>query len=99
LKKVEGHPHPDFETSLLDDPQSRIGRIEIKARGQTFTEERRFRKGSPATPETYMTDEDIIAKFRRNAKDILTDERAERVTQMVFGLEDLSAINDLTQLW
>jgi 2-methylcitrate dehydratase PrpD len=99
LEKVEGHAHPDFEAGLLDDPQSRIGRIEIKARGQIFTEERRFRKGSPATPETYMTDEDIVAKFRRNAKDVLPDETAERVTRMVFGLEDLGDINELTRLW
>jgi len=46
-----------------------------------------------------MTDEDITAKFRRNAKDVLTDGAAERVTQMVFGLDDLSDINELTQLW
>ena len=72
MEKVRAEPHPEFENALMKDPQSRIGKVEVFARGKTFSEERRYRKGSPATAETRMSDAELVAKFEHNARRALT---------------------------
>lgn len=99
LDKITLRPHPRFEEALLDDPQSRIGSVEVVARGQTFHEERMFRKGSPATPETRMSDADLVAKFRHNASRVLTAEKSERIARSIMSLEGIRDVSELTGMW
>lgn len=99
MEKVEVKPHPDFEKSLMENSQSRIGRVEVRARGKTFKEERRFRKGSPATPETRMSDDELVEKFRHNAARVLPSEATERLVTTILRLEDVVHISDLTRMW
>jgi 2-methylcitrate dehydratase PrpD len=99
MEKVSGQPHPYFEKALLEDSQSRIGKVEVLARGGTLTEERKYRKGSPATPQTRMSDGELVQKFRHNATRVLTAEAIDRAAQMILGLDDLEDISELTTLW
>lgn len=99
LDKVKLNPHPKFEETLQEDPQTRIGSVTVAARGRTFTEERRYRKGSPATRETRMSDEDLAGKFRINAARVLPAERTDRVIDMILNLEKVDDVADLASLW
>jgi 2-methylcitrate dehydratase PrpD len=99
MDKVIAEPHPEFESALMQDPQSRIGKAEIVARGKTFTEERRYRKGSPATPETRMSDTELVAKFAHNARRVLTAEAIDGVAQTILELDKLEDVCDLTRMW
>ena len=99
MRKVSGLPHPDFEKSLVEDPQSRIGKIEVVARGRTFTEERKYRKGSPATPETRMSDAELVEKFKHNAARVLTSDTIDRSADMILRLQDIEDVSELTGLW
>jgi 2-methylcitrate dehydratase PrpD len=99
MEKVTAEPHPEFERALIQDPQSRIGKVEIAARGKVFSEERRYRKGSPATPETRMSDAELVAKFAHNAHKVLTAETIDRVTQTILKLDEVEDVCDLTRMW
>lgn len=99
MQKVRTLPHPGFEAALAENPHSRIGKVEIDARNTTFAEERRFRKGSPATPETRMSDAEIVAKFKHNAGRILTAEAMDRLADGILRLEDADDIETLAQWW
>ncbi|MDO8568387.1 MAG: MmgE/PrpD family protein [Dehalococcoidales bacterium] len=99
MDKVQVLPHPDFEKSLQSDPSSRIGKVEIKARGKTFSEERKHRKGSPATKETRMTDAELIAKFKHNAARVLPADAIEKIPGMILKLEDVNDVSQAAQIW
>jgi 2-methylcitrate dehydratase PrpD len=99
MRKVKTLPHARFEQALAENAQSRIGKVEIDARGTTFTEERWFRKGSPATEQTKMTDAEIVAKFEHNASRVLSKEHIELLVKGVLRLEDVEDFSELAKLW
>jgi 2-methylcitrate dehydratase PrpD len=99
MDKVKVEPHPEYEKALKEDSGSRIGRVEIVARGKKFSEERRYRKGSPATEETKMRDKELVDKFRHNAVRVLTSEKIERLPEMILHLEDIDDISSLAKMW
>lgn len=99
MDRVTVQAHPEFEKAIKEDPASRIGKAEIIARGKKYSEERRYRKGSPATPQTRMTDEELVNKFKHNAARFLTPEGIEKLPNMILRLEDVDDISDLAQLW
>ena len=99
MNKVQGEAHPEFEAMLGKDSQSRIGKVEVFARGQIFTEERKYRKGSPATPQTRMSDADLAEKFSHCASRVLSPRRTEQLIETIFGLENLDDVARLGALW
>ncbi|MDO8567334.1 MAG: MmgE/PrpD family protein [Dehalococcoidales bacterium] len=99
MDKVTVEPHPDFEKVIKGEPASRIGKIEVIARGKTFSEERKYRKGSPATKETRMSDREIIEKFKHNAARILPVEAIETLPDRIMRLEKTDDVSELARLW
>lgn len=99
MDKVTIQAHPDFETVIRKEPGSRIGKVDVLARGRTFSEERKYRKGSPATPETLMTDEELTQKFLDNAAEVLPGNCAGRLAEMMLSLEDVKRTSDLAEAW
>jgi 2-methylcitrate dehydratase PrpD len=99
LDRVDSKPHPRFEDTLLEDPQTRIGSVEVVARRQTFFEERRYRKGSPATPETRMSDEDLAEKFRINAARVISSAAADQLIDMLLNLEAVEDVSTIAALY
>lgn len=91
MKKVTHKPHPEYVKLLSDHPSSRQARVEVDARGTTFSDEKRFPKGSPSSdPESYMTDEQLVAKFLHNATGVMRPDAADEVVAMIMGLEDVA---------
>ena len=91
MKKVQSDRHPDFVKLLNQQGSSRPARIEVTARGYTYVEEKRFPKGSPSPDaDTYMTDEELTAKFRNNADGVLCRSSIDRIADLVLSLEDVT---------
>ncbi|NMO03068.1 MmgE/PrpD family protein [Gordonia sp. TBRC 11910] len=90
------HAHPDFAQALAADPSARTTRLELTARGTTFTGDRQYPKGvlSP-DPETYLTDDELIAKFRHNVDGVLSAADADHVIDAVFDLEHVAGVADM----
>lgn len=97
--KVTVHAHPEFEDTIRAEPGSRIGKVVVHARGTTFTEERKYRKGSPATPETRMTDAELAAKFQVNAERYLPESQISELVDTLLNLETLDSAVQLARLF
>lgn len=90
MAKVVSEPHPDYVKLLTGNTASRPARVELKARGTTYVEERRYPKGSRSPePDTFMTDDELVAKFAHNAKGALDDAAVGNVIEAVMSLEHL----------
>jgi 2-methylcitrate dehydratase PrpD len=99
MDKVSVQAHPEFERVIKEEPASRIGKVDVIAGGRKFSAERRYRKGSPATAQTRMTDAELIAKFQHNAVRVLHANRIGKLSDMILHLEDVEDVSDLAQMW
>lgn len=90
MDRIEHEVHPDYVKLLTTQGASRPARLEITARGQVFAGERRYPKGSPSPePDSYMSDAELIAKFRHNAEGVISDAAQGEVIDMVMHIENL----------
>ena len=90
MDKVTYDVHPDYVEYITKNPAARPSRIEIKARGEVFTEERLYPKGSPSPEkETYTSDKELEDKFRINAERILPSHKVETSIKAILGLEEM----------
>lgn len=85
MKKVTFQVHPDWLSAMQTEPEARPSRLEVEARGQTFSAELRYPKGGP---DSGMPDADLIGKFRINVEGVLSDEAAERLVEQIMNLEN-----------
>jgi 2-methylcitrate dehydratase PrpD len=99
MDKISVEKHPDWAAAITANPAARPARIELSARGKTFTAERTYPKGSPSPdPDTFFTNEELIAKFLHNAKDVISPEAAQQVVEATMNLENIEDINEITRL-
>lgn len=93
MDKTTVAPHPDWAAAVSANPLARPARIEVEARGATFVAERNYPKGSPSPdPETYFTDDELIAKFLHNAQGIISPDAAAGVVEAFMNLEQVEDI-------
>jgi hypothetical protein len=96
---TKAEKHPDFVKMLNDHGASRLARGDVRARGQVFVGERRFPKGSPSPDlASFMTDAELIAKYRHNAQGCLTDGQIDEIAERVMQLERLSDFSQVMRL-
>jgi 2-methylcitrate dehydratase PrpD len=94
MDKVTIEPHPGYVEAINEHPSARATRIEVDARGTTFTADRRFPRGvTTPDPATTVTTAELAGKFRRNAGDIISDGEAEAVIEAVLHLEDVDDVS------
>ena len=86
--------HPDSQKRLAEDPLSALSKCEVVARGETFTVERTYRRGTIGT-EAAPTDDDIIGKFRHNTERILTQNKIDKAVESLVNLEKIDNISQL----
>ena len=94
--KVSCAAHPDYREVRETDPLTELGKVEVEARGQTFTEERRYRRGTTGT-EAMLSDDELTAKFHRNAEHVLSSDRIDRTIELLWNLEEVDDIGRLTR--
>jgi 2-methylcitrate dehydratase PrpD len=88
MSKVTHSVHPDYVERLRQHPASRPTRVEVTARGKVFVGESNFPKGSPSPdPSSYMTDDELAAKFRHNAQGVMSPAAVEDAIDAVMNLE------------
>ena len=94
IEKVEFGVHPEAEAAGYEKMTTIID-IEL-AGGKKVGGRADFGKGSPTNP---MSDEELAGKFRECAAwGKLAGSRADKVVDMVFSLEKLKSIRELTRL-
>ena len=99
MHKVQLQTHPSYFQSISADITSRPSRVEIKARGQLFAAEKHFPKGSPsADPQTYMTTEELVRKFRTFVEGILPTSAIDTVVDNVLHLEQVDDFGAIMRL-
>jgi 2-methylcitrate dehydratase PrpD len=88
MDKVEYEVHPDYAGLLAGNAASRPTRIEVTARGKTFVGEARYPKGSPSPdPATTLTNDELSAKFARNAEGVLSPRAVDLVLEQLWNIE------------
>jgi len=94
IRQVEFGVHPEAEAAGYEK-MTTIVDLELKD-GRVISGRADFGKGSPANP---MSDDEVAGKFRECAAwGGLPDRTAERIIDIVFNLERLSRIRDMTKL-
>lgn len=91
--------HPRYIKDLAEDPRSRTSKVELVARGKTFTHEKRYIKGSPSPdPATYMTDDELVAKFKDNAARMLPAAKIDDAIDCLVNLERVKDMGGVSKL-
>lgn len=99
MRKVTFAPHPDYLANISGDPSARPTLVEVDARDRTFSASRSHPKGTPSNdPSTYMTTDELVAKFRANAAGILADEQVEDLVDGILNLDKIEDIGPLVRL-
>lgn len=90
MSKVRLEVHPDSANAHAQNPSSRPSRVEIRARGQVFTEDRMFPKGTPSSdPSSFMSTEELAAKFRSFVDGLVPVATVDSVIASVLHLEQV----------
>jgi 2-methylcitrate dehydratase PrpD len=91
MKKVK-LTGPDAASSMMG-----AQRVEVVAKGQTFTEERTIARGGPvsSTGNIQLTDEELEKKFRHNAVRILAENKIERAVKTIWNMEKVENTQEL----
>jgi 2-methylcitrate dehydratase PrpD len=96
MDKTTTAVHPDYAAKISADAASRPSRIEVTARGTSFVAERSYPKGSPSPdPSTFMTTDELVAKFRHNAEGIVADDQVDGLVEAILDLETVSDVGTI----
>lgn len=96
MDRVSYEVHPDFFVPGSRAATTSLGAIEIQTTRGTFEDSTDYPLGTPREGY-YLKDEGLIEKFRGNAERMLDPEAINRVVQLVFGLDEVRDINELTR--
>ena len=94
MHKVKVHVAPEYMEWRKKDFNSWYGRVEVKARGQIFSEETIYPGGCQV--EGYkFTDDKMIDRFKVCAYEILTDKKIDTAVDAIMNLEALGGLDEL----
>ncbi|MBI3966971.1 MAG: MmgE/PrpD family protein [Chloroflexi bacterium] len=99
MKKIRIEGDPTISQQVYDEVSQGVrratkapARVEIAARGQTFSEYVEYAKGDPFSTETRLSDDELAEKFRTHTTDLL---RSSHIEQAIEALLDLSSVHDV----
>jgi 2-methylcitrate dehydratase PrpD len=96
-----------MRAQLRGDVPRRVRRmaatVEIRARGHVYRRTAEYARGDPWSAEAYLDDEALRRKFLDNAVEVVPDSlawkrRIEALTEVLFGLEKVTDVSELTAL-
>jgi len=97
--KMLPNPHPDFGTSMLEDPITRVMTVKVIAKGKTYEETSRYIEWSWRPKDVRATDKDLVDKFNVIATRFLPSDKIKRGIEMLLTLEEVNNVNDLTAMF
>ena len=93
IDKIKGEPSMEFEKMF---PAKQPSKVVITTNdGREFEEYMEFPKGDPREP---MTEEDLTNKFNALSSDLLSEDRQQTIRDMIYGCEQLSAREFMSEL-
>jgi len=93
MDKVTLEVHPASAEAHAANPSSRPSLVEIRARGQTFSGERLFPKGTPSPdPESFLSTDDLVRKFRSFVSGIIPEKTTDSVVDAILNLEKVGDV-------
>ncbi len=96
MKRITLKPHPEYaKVQRKDSIAARLGKVEVVARGRTFSEERKYSKGMPGPEEFRLKDEEIVEKFRHQASPILPAHKVDKTVDNILSLEEKEDISEV----
>lgn len=95
MKKVTMIVDPAVVEAKRKDPRSWPARIEVDARGKTYSKETTYARGTNFT-EFRATDNQLIAKFTNNASRLLSQDKIDRAVEQIMKLETVKDLTELT---
>jgi 2-methylcitrate dehydratase PrpD len=99
MERIECEVHPDYAKFLSGNAASRPTHIEVRARGKTFVGERLYPRGSPSPdPTTRMTNDELVAKFARNAEGVISPSAVDLAVAKIWSLESMTDVGKLMNL-
>lgn len=99
MDKIQFEVHPDYEKLLTGNAASRPARIEVRARGDVWVREKRYPHGSPSPdPTTTMGNQELVAKFVRNAEGVVAPRNIDEAVRQLLALEDVADIGSVIRL-
>lgn len=99
MDKVEHVIHPDYVKSLTGDAHARPTRVEVRARGRIFAEERSHPRGTSRSDDSgHFSTSELEKKFLVNARYALPDDQALALAEQIRTLNRLDDVNKLTAL-
>lgn len=94
--RITWKAHAGWAQAFAAHPSARPTKVEIVARGTTFTEERDYPKGSTTPdPSTRMSTEELVDKFRHNAHGVIDDAAATSVVDALVHPDTPTLVRDL----
>jgi len=97
MDKVKMHVDPDFGKKTQADPLSFYSKVEIKARGEVFTEETWHVSGASHT-EAQLSDEDMVNHFRMMGEAMITEDKIEQAIETIWNLDQEPSLEKLMKL-
>ena len=93
LPKIKVVSDPEIDELF---PRIKRARVTITTTdGQSYTAQTDVAKGDPADP---MSDEDIVAKFRANARGVISSGRMDEVIEATWRLDSLTNMREYMEL-
>jgi 2-methylcitrate dehydratase PrpD len=101
-QRVTSAPHPEIQERIVaawPDPLTEVPtRVTITARGAKVTATDTFASGDGFAPTHRLSDDTLIAKFRRNAEPVLAPDAIDGLIDAVFDLDREGSLSALTRL-
>ena len=88
----------DFAHAKRIDPTSYQMRIEILARGRVIKGVNTYLKGTWETKNLRNTDEELTEKFVHNVSKVMSNDRALKISEAIFNLEEFGRIGQLVEM-
>lgn len=99
MNRTTYEAHPNYADAVTTHANRRPTRVEVDARGATFSAECLFPKGTPSSdPTSTMSNDELASKFHSNASVLLDDGAIEIATDALLGMETESSTRRILRL-
>ena len=95
MKKVKMHVDPHLVEMKRKNLRTWPARVEVNAKGATYTAEALHMRGTNLT-DRRLSDDELVEKFRHNASRQLTPARIDEAIERLWNAEKAATVSELT---
>lgn len=90
MEKVTFEPHSGYLKALAEDPSSRLSKVQVLAKGEIFSKELKYPRGTQTKEAYKMSNDELIEKFKENARQVLPSHKIDIVQNCLLNIEELN---------